>query len=91
MKKHGSVSGSDRSDSTGLFPSDSSFVVHPYKKMLTSVIVSVFGASGTGHSTGLVPDPGSSAGTTHYLREDATWAIPSVSVMSGANALTRIP
>jgi hypothetical protein len=36
----------------------------------------VFGASGGGHSVGVVPDPGSSAGTTRYLREDATWAAP---------------
>lgn len=36
----------------------------------------VFGASGASHSAGAVPDPGSSAGTTRYLREDATWAVP---------------
>jgi|SRR5271157_620054 len=33
-------------------------------------------ASGTGHHGGAVPDPGASAGTTHFLREDATWAVP---------------
>lgn len=33
----------------------------------------VFGASGTNHSTGLVPDPGSTAGSSKFLREDATW------------------
>lgn len=32
-----------------------------------------FGASGGSHSGGLVPDPGASAGTTRFLREDATW------------------
>lgn len=37
---------------------------------------SVFGASGENHSTGLVPDPGDVAGTTKFLREDGTWAIP---------------
>lgn len=36
-----------------------------------------FGASGSGHKKGLVPDPGSTAGTTKYLREDGTWAEPS--------------
>ena len=36
-----------------------------------------FVASGTSHAAGLVPDPGSSAGSTKYLREDATWAVPS--------------
>ena len=32
-----------------------------------------FGASGSSHSVGYVPDPGSTAGTTRFLREDATW------------------
>ena len=36
-----------------------------------------FGASGSSHSVGLVPDPGATAGTTHYLREDGTWQVPS--------------
>ncbi len=31
------------------------------------------GASGVSHAAGLVPDPGASAGTTRFLREDATW------------------
>jgi lysophospholipase L1-like esterase len=30
--------------------------------------------SGVGHSAGAVPDPGPTAGTTRYLREDGTWA-----------------
>jgi lysophospholipase L1-like esterase len=30
--------------------------------------------SGAGHSAGAVPDPGATAGTTRYLREDGTWA-----------------
>lgn len=34
----------------------------------------VFGASGAAHAAGLVPDPGSVAGTTRFLREDGTWA-----------------
>ena len=48
----------------------------------------VFGASGTGHSTGVVPDPGSSAGSTKFLREDASWAVPST---SGGNGFTQPP
>jgi hypothetical protein len=32
--------------------------------------------SGSNHAGGLVPDPGETAGTTHYLREDGTWAVP---------------
>jgi hypothetical protein len=41
---------------------------------ITTSDIPVFSASGTGHMQGLVPDPGSTAGTTHYLREDSTWA-----------------
>jgi hypothetical protein len=33
-------------------------------------------ASGGSHSAGAVPDPGSSAGATKFLREDASWAVP---------------
>lgn len=33
-------------------------------------------ASGASHSGGAVPDPGASAGTTRFLREDATWVAP---------------
>lgn len=36
----------------------------------------VFGASGTNHAAGLVPDPGATAGTTKFLREDGTFAVP---------------
>lgn len=36
----------------------------------------VFGASGANHSVGLVPDPGSVAGTTRFLREDSSFAVP---------------
>ena len=36
----------------------------------------VFVASGVSHASGLVPDPGASAGTTKFLREDATFAVP---------------
>ncbi|MBS1800022.1 MAG: SGNH/GDSL hydrolase family protein [Acidobacteria bacterium] len=54
----------------------------------------VFHASGASHAPGAVPDPGATAGTTRYLREDGTWATPvgggttgsSVSVPQGATA-----
>jgi trimeric autotransporter adhesin len=36
----------------------------------------VFVASGSGHAAGAVPDPGATAGTTRYLREDGTWIAP---------------
>lgn len=40
------------------------------------IAVPVFGAAGTGHSAGLVPDPGASLDARKYLCEDATWSIP---------------
>lgn len=39
----------------------------------TDTTYSVMGGSGASHASGLVPDPGASAGTTKYLREDGTW------------------
>lgn len=36
-----------------------------------------FQASGANHAKGLVPDPGSTPGTSKFLREDATWQTPS--------------
>lgn len=46
----------------------------------------VFHASGASHSAGIVPDPGSTAGTTKFLREDATWAVPS----GGSGTVTSV-
>jgi len=42
-----------------------------------TLAISDFVASGVGHARGAVPDPGASSGTTKFLREDATWAVPS--------------
>lgn len=36
-------------------------------------IVPIFVGSGASHAPGLVPDAGATAGTTRFLREDATW------------------
>jgi hypothetical protein len=38
------------------------------------------GASGPNHAPGFVPDPGSTPGTTKFLREDATFAVALQSV-----------
>jgi hypothetical protein len=48
--------------------------------------ISTFGASGASHAAGAVPDPGASAGTTHYLREDGTWSVPP----SGTGAVSSV-
>ncbi len=36
----------------------------------------VFGGSGPNHAPGFCPDPGATAGTTRYLREDGSFAVP---------------
>jgi hypothetical protein len=59
----------------------------------TLATTDVFVASGASHSSGLVPDTSSSAGTTKYLREDATWQVPpspAVFVGSGASHSTGL-
>lgn len=44
-----------------------------------------FIASGASHRHGLVPDPGASAGTTKFLREDGTWVVP-----AGSGTVTSV-
>jgi hypothetical protein len=41
--------------------------------------VTDFVASGPTHARGTVPDPGATPGTSNFLREDATWAVPASS------------
>jgi len=43
------------------------------------------GDSGGAGAAGLVPSPGSVAGTTKFLREDATWAVPAGGAPGGSN------
>ena len=47
----------------------------------------LFGASGATHARGAVPDPGTTAGTTRYLREDGTWSVPSGTSGSGGQSI----
>lgn len=56
----------------------------PAFRALCAADLPIFIASGASHAAGAVPDPGASAGTTRFLREDATWA----AVVSGINQLT---
>ncbi|KWO78484.1 beta strand repeat-containing protein [Burkholderia ubonensis] len=48
----------------------------PTFRALVAADLPVFVASGSSHAAGAVPDPGSTAGSTKFLREDATWAVP---------------
>lgn len=50
----------------------------------------VFGASGSTHSKGLVPDPGATAGSTKFLREDGTWAVPAGGSGGGGGGDTNV-
>lgn len=50
-----------------------------------SVTINDFVASGASHASGVVPDPGATAGTSRFLREDATW-----SSLFGENFFTDI-
>ena len=43
---------------------------------LVGTDIPVFGGSGSSHAPGAVPDPGPTAGTTRFLREDGTFAVP---------------
>lgn len=52
----------------------------PANAVFTDTTYSVMGASGSSHASGLVPDPGSTAGTTKFLREDGTWQVPTADV-----------
>jgi hypothetical protein len=62
-----------------------------------TISIADFIGSGTGHARGTVPDPGATAGTTKYLREDATWAVPPgagggvTSVTGTSNQVTATP
>lgn len=47
-----------------------------------------FVKSGTGAKAGLVPAPSTTAGTTKYLREDGTWAVPPNTNTTYSNATT---
>ena len=48
----------------------------------------IFGASGPNHAPGLVPDPGATAGTAKFLREDSSWALPPSA--SGTGTVTSV-
>lgn len=59
-------------------------------KVPASQLPGVFGGSGISHSTGFVPDPGATAGTTKFLREDGHWAAPAAPTIIYADLPTGI-
>jgi hypothetical protein len=54
----------------------SSSTANPGGDETLQIVGVVFGASGASHAAGIVPDPGATAGTTRYLREDGSWNTP---------------
>lgn len=63
----------------------------PFFRLLCPSDYPVFGASGSGHAQGAVPDPGATAGVTRFLREDATWATPEVGGSCPATTFSATP
>ena len=54
----------------------------PSMRAIVPADIPVFVASGVSAATGAVPSPGTTAGTTRYLREDATWQSVTTGVSS---------
>lgn len=53
----------------------------PAYRALVGADIPAFVASGASHAPGGVPDPGATAGTSRYLREDATWVLQPVDLL----------
>jgi hypothetical protein len=53
---------------------------------MTSDVPGTMVASGSSHAGGSVPDPGSIAGTTRFLREDASWQAISTAVFGASGS-----
>ena len=50
-----------------------------------TALLEAFVGSGASHKKGLVPTPGATPGTTKFLREDATWAQVTESIIVAAS------
>lgn len=59
----------------------------PGFRNMVAADVPVFVGSGASHAPGAVPDPGSVAGTTRFLREDATFAVPAGGGSTGTSLI----
>jgi hypothetical protein len=60
----------------------------PTMRAIVAADLPVMGASGTGHAGGAVPDPGSTAGATRFLREDGSWSTPASSSTASSSDIT---
>ena len=73
----GTVTGIKIGTGQKINPDSSGVVQIPNYQPGAQVNPGVMVGSGSSHASGLVPDPGATAGTSKYLREDGTWATPS--------------
>ncbi|WP_208866727.1 hypothetical protein [Burkholderia reimsis] len=62
----------------------------PTFRALVGGDIPIFGASGSSHAPGGVPDPGSTAGSTRYLCENGTWAVPAGGGGGGGGTVTDV-
>ncbi|WP_448167660.1 hypothetical protein [Burkholderia ambifaria] len=62
----------------------------PTFRALVGGDIPIFGASGSSHAPGGVPDPGSTAGSTKYLCENGTWAVPAGGGGGGGGTVTDV-
>lgn len=69
----------------GLFGPTSGGAAPPAFRALVAADMPIFVASGASHKSGAVPDPGVTAGTRKFLREDAAFTEPPVFIASGAS------
>jgi hypothetical protein len=63
----------------------------PAFRTLVGADIPVFVASGASHKPGGVPDPGASAGTAKFLREDSSWQTPTFSSSIEVKAVSGTP
>jgi hypothetical protein len=76
------------------FSTDGGFLTNLNADSLASGVVPInrlpiFVGSGSSHAAGMVPDPGSIAGTTKFLREDASWAVVNLPDAGGVLPATK--
>jgi hypothetical protein len=58
---------------------------------ISAAYLPLFGPSGSAHASGIVPDPGATAGSTRFLREDGIWVAPVGTGSSGSGTVSASP
>ncbi|KVN08203.1 hypothetical protein WT09_30740 [Burkholderia stagnalis] len=84
------VSWQNQSANTVLAGPSSGSAAAPTMRALVGADLPIMGASGSGHAVGAVPDPGSTAGSTKFLCENGTWAVPAGGGGGGGGTVTDV-